>query len=139
MTSNPAFAANVHVSQHPCLRAKLSQLRSKSCDAKATKALVHEIASILAGEALATSLSLVTDGQVGVARRLHAPRGADSGQDETPLGYAYDVKTVSPARISLVPILRSGLAMVDGTWPPWCIALAPVMVAPGSRRCRRPC
>ena len=45
---------NVHVSTHPCLRAKLSQLRSKAADAKETKTLVHEIALMLGTEALST-------------------------------------------------------------------------------------
>jgi uracil phosphoribosyltransferase len=35
------------------------------------------------------------------------------GQDTSPLGYTYTSQTVSPAQINLVPILRSGLGMVD--------------------------
>lgn len=34
-------------------------------------------------------------------------------QDKSPLGYEYAVDTIAPANISLVPILRSGLSMVD--------------------------
>lgn len=45
--------SNVHISQHPCLRAKLSKLRSKTTNARETKTLVHEIALILGAEALA--------------------------------------------------------------------------------------
>lgn len=45
--------SNVHVSKHPCVRAKLSQLRSSSTTAKETKILVHEIGVMLATEALA--------------------------------------------------------------------------------------
>jgi len=48
-----SLPANVHISKHPCLRAKLSQLRSKSTNARDTKALVHEIALLLGSEALA--------------------------------------------------------------------------------------
>jgi uracil phosphoribosyltransferase len=44
---------NVHVSRHPCLRAKISQLRSKATTARETKQLVHEISLILGIEALA--------------------------------------------------------------------------------------
>ena len=44
--------SNVHVSKHPCLRAKLSQLRSKSTTSRETKALIHEIAILLGCEAL---------------------------------------------------------------------------------------
>jgi len=86
----------VHVSQHPCLQAKLSQLRSKSTNARDTKTLVHEIALIVGCEALAKGLKVVS-----------------SGTDVTPLGYPYTTKTVDPSHISLVPILRSGLGMVD--------------------------
>lgn len=45
--------SNVHVSKHPCLRAKLSLLRSKNTSARDTKTLVSEIATILGVEALA--------------------------------------------------------------------------------------
>jgi uracil phosphoribosyltransferase len=48
---------NVHVSSHPCLRAKLSQLRSKTTHAKEVKALVHEISLILGIEALASVIT----------------------------------------------------------------------------------
>ncbi len=48
---------NVHVSTHPCLQAKLGQLRSRSADSKAVQALVHEIALIVACEALAKNLT----------------------------------------------------------------------------------
>jgi len=48
-----SLPSNVHVSKHPCLRAKLSQLRSKSTNARETKTLVHDIALLLGAEALA--------------------------------------------------------------------------------------
>lgn len=48
---------NVHVSSHPCLMAKLSQLRSKSTPAKDVKSLVHDISLIIGCEALAVSTS----------------------------------------------------------------------------------
>lgn len=48
---------NVHVSAHPCLQAKLSQLRSASASPREVKALVHEISLILGCEALASNLS----------------------------------------------------------------------------------
>ncbi|MCJ1281543.1 hypothetical protein MMC26_000863 [Xylographa opegraphella] len=56
------FPPSVHVSQHPCLQAKLSQLRSKDTNARDTKALVHEIALILGCEALATGLRTESSG-----------------------------------------------------------------------------
>ncbi|RMZ77442.1 hypothetical protein DV738_g4417, partial [Chaetothyriales sp. CBS 135597] len=91
--SNPP--PNVRISQHPCVRAKLSQLRSKSASAKLTKQLVHEIALILATEALA-DLQVTT-----------------IGTDESPLGSAFDVDSILPQSITIVPILRSGLSMLD--------------------------
>ncbi|KAL8952030.1 MAG: hypothetical protein Q9222_002017 [Ikaeria aurantiellina] len=100
MTSLKSYPANVHVSQHPCLRAKLSQLRSKDANARETKTLIHEIAMIVACEALATELKTVS-----------------TGTAETPLGYTYTTETVHPP-VALVPILRSGLGMLDGKTKP---------------------
>ena len=51
MTTLPT---NVHVSKHPCLVAKLSQLRSKSTSSRETQQLVHDISTILGIEALAS-------------------------------------------------------------------------------------
>lgn len=47
---------NVHVSTHPSLRTKLSQLRSQTADSRQVKALVNDISLILACEALAKNL-----------------------------------------------------------------------------------
>ncbi|KAH9824515.1 Uracil phosphoribosyltransferase [Teratosphaeria destructans] len=88
--------SNVHVSTHPCVRAKLSQLRSASTSAKETKALIHEIATIVGVEALS-----------------HALSAEQTGKDNSPLGYEYATEDISPSHISLVPILRSGLSMVE--------------------------
>lgn len=55
---------NVHVSRHPCLRAKLSQLRSQSTNSRDTNALVRDIASIVGVEALGQCLEVSTDGAV---------------------------------------------------------------------------
>ncbi|KAJ9136700.1 Uracil phosphoribosyltransferase [Pleurostoma richardsiae] len=89
---------NVHVSKHPCLLAKLSQLRSKKANAKEVKALIHDISVIVGCEALATAISAVP---------------GPTHQDETPLGFEYTTSHVTPDTISLVPILRSGLGMVE--------------------------
>ncbi|KAH0435120.1 uracil phosphoribosyltransferase [Colletotrichum kahawae] len=91
-----SLPSNVHVSQHPCLRAKLSQLRSKSTPAKEVKTLVHEIGLIVATEALAAST-----------------KATDGPKDATPLGFEFTSTEISPSRLCLVPILRSGLGMVD--------------------------
>lgn len=62
--ASASLPANVHLSTHPCLRAKLSQLRSKDANARETKSLVHEIALILGCEALANSLEATSSGTV---------------------------------------------------------------------------
>lgn len=96
MVLQPQLPANVHVSRHPCLVAKLSQLRSKDTGAKDVKRLIHEITLIVGCEALA---------QAVVAN--------PGGHDVTPLGFEYQTATILPETISLVPVLRSGLGMVD--------------------------
>ncbi|KAF3352753.1 Uracil phosphoribosyltransferase like protein [Verticillium longisporum] len=96
MASSPELPPNVHVSSHPCLQAKLSQLRSKSTPAKDVKTIVNDIALILGCEALAASTS-----------------PAKGPEDQTPLGFTYTTTVLNPRTICLVPILRSGLAMVD--------------------------
>lgn len=48
--------SNVHVSQHPSLLAKLSQLRSKSASSRDVKSLIHEISLVLACEAVSSAL-----------------------------------------------------------------------------------
>ncbi|KAJ5098140.1 hypothetical protein N7532_005141 [Penicillium argentinense] len=86
----------VHISSHPCLQAKLSQLRSQSTTPRETRALVQEITSILGVEAFASGLAL-----------------KKTGTDRTPLGIEYETQGIDPADLALVPILRSGLGMVD--------------------------
>ncbi|QIW94768.1 hypothetical protein AMS68_000286 [Peltaster fructicola] len=87
---------SVHVSKHPCVQAKLSQLRSASTGARATKTLVHQIATIVGCEALAQNLNV-----------------EPVGKDVSPLGYEYPMNAVTPSQVCLVPILRSGLSMVE--------------------------
>lgn len=67
MAAPAAFSSNVHISTHPCLRAKLSQLRSKGVNARETHALVHDIALIVACEALASELETVSSGMVSLS------------------------------------------------------------------------
>ncbi|KAI9051532.1 hypothetical protein LZ554_004578 [Drepanopeziza brunnea f. sp. 'monogermtubi'] len=88
--------STVHISTHPCLQAKLSQLRASTANSRETKALVHEIALILGCEATAAGLTIKT----GETAQTH-------------LGYEYTTTSVSPSTISIVPILRSGLGMLD--------------------------
>jgi len=95
-TMSQRLPPNVHVSTHPCLQAKLSQLRASTANARESKALVHEIALMVGIEATAAGLST-----------------AMGPPSKTPLGDEYTTTTISPTTISLVPILRSGLGMLD--------------------------
>jgi uracil phosphoribosyltransferase len=87
---------NVRLSQHPVIQAKLSQLRAHDLDTRLVRMLADDIASLLAYEATATSLTT-----------------AVTGQNTTPIGASFDVLTLQPGRVCLVPILRSGLAMTE--------------------------
>lgn len=139
----PALQSNIHISTHPCVRAKLSQIRSKDANARETQSLVHEIALLVACDALASGLQTVSTGTVSLSYSLAYPSlcselpiplplhptfnwgpycllfgdyhrtDITQIQDETPLGYEYTTETAYP-KIALVPILRSGLGMVDG-------------------------
>ncbi|PUU72375.1 uracil phosphoribosyltransferase-domain-containing protein [Tuber borchii] len=91
-----SLPANVAVSSHPCFISKLSLLRSASTPPKETKALVHELSLILATEALGRALTVEKTGEKGI----------------TPLGVSFDVEKVTKS-IALVPILRSGLGMLE--------------------------
>ncbi|KAL4968384.1 uracil phosphoribosyltransferase [Aspergillus stella-maris] len=91
-----AVPSNVHISSHPLLQAKISQIRSSSSTTRETRGLVNEIATILGVEAFA------------------GWKATGTGKtDTTPLGLEYETKTLDPANIALVPILRSGLGMID--------------------------
>lgn len=93
-----SLPSNVYVSTHPCLMAKLSQLRSANTTPKETKALVHEISLFLAVEALGRFLTTENTGVAGM----------------TPMGAPFEVQKVNPKSIALVPVLRSGLGMLEG-------------------------
>ena len=86
---------NVLISKHPLVKHKLSKLRDTETQPKKFRELIKEIAGLLTYEA--TSDLLVKDIKV-----------------QTPLSEAEGVDLVE--KIGLVPILRSGLGMVDGVW-----------------------
>src|SRR5436309_12933446 len=62
MSSSPM--RNIHVSTHPCVKAKLSKLRSSSTASRETRLLVNEIASLIAAEALGDTLEVEDVGEV---------------------------------------------------------------------------
>ncbi|MEA3308059.1 MAG: uracil phosphoribosyltransferase [Chloroflexota bacterium] len=87
--------SQVHISQHPLVKHKLSLLRRKETDAKKFRELVKELAILLAYEAT-----------------------ADLTVEEYPL--ETPMESMVGARlnetIGLIPILRSGLGLVNGVW-----------------------
>jgi uracil phosphoribosyltransferase len=86
---------NIFPSQHPLMATKLTILRSVDTEPKKFREVVREIAVMLAYEAtqdLATRPTTV----------------------QTPLAEADGADLME--RIGLVPILRSGLGMVEGVW-----------------------
>lgn len=86
----------VAISAHPIVTSKLSHLRSKHNDAKTVRTLIAEISSLLAYEATLNSLTTQS-----------------TSTSETPIGSPYDLLSVSPSRLCLVPVLRSGLGMTE--------------------------
>lgn len=66
-----AIPKNAHVSTHPCLQAKLSQLRSASTGSKDAQTLVHEIALMVGYEALGAALKTQQDGTVRTSSQSH--------------------------------------------------------------------
>jgi uracil phosphoribosyltransferase len=72
---------NAHVSTHPCLLAKLSQLRSTKTGCREAQTLVHEIALMVGYEALGAGLSAQENGTVrpliarhpSIIRNPHSP------------------------------------------------------------------
>ena len=91
------MTSKVSVSTHPILISKISQLRSDKNDAKTVRLLTSEIATLLAYEATQSSLQLTTSSQPST----------------TPIGEEYNLISTTPARLCLVPILRSGLGLTD--------------------------
>ncbi len=86
---------NVYPSSHPLVAHKLTKLRSKDTEPKKFRELIREISALLTYEATQDILN-------------------DPITVETPLmpSPGYQLKE----KIGLVPILRSGLGMVEGVW-----------------------
>lgn len=86
---------NVFISDHPLVKHKMTKLRDKDTEPKKFRELIREIAGLLTYEA--TRDLFTTDIEV-----------------KTPLATAKGVALQE--KIGLVPILRSGLGMVEGVW-----------------------
>ncbi|HOW92055.1 MAG TPA: uracil phosphoribosyltransferase [Anaerolineaceae bacterium] len=87
--------SNVFVSPHPLVAHKLAKLRDANTEPKKFRELVREIAGLLAYEATS---DLLTE-EVDVTTPLAVTRCQ-----------------VLREKVGLVPILRSGLGMVEGFW-----------------------
>ncbi|MBX3061842.1 MAG: uracil phosphoribosyltransferase [Anaerolineae bacterium] len=87
--------SNLHVSEHPLVKHKLTLLRDKKTDHVKFRQLVRELSLLLCYEA--TRDLRLTDTSV-----------------ETPMGIARGSHVTH--EIGLVPILRAGLGMVEGLW-----------------------
>jgi uracil phosphoribosyltransferase len=85
----------VHVSQHPLVKSKLTRLRDVNTKPKKFRELVRELAILLAYEA--TADLLLTDKVV-----------------TTPMGEAQGYAVAE--KVGLIPVLRAGLGMVEGVW-----------------------
>ncbi len=86
---------NVFISQHPLVKHKLTKMRSTTTEPKKFRELVREIAGLLTYEA---TLDLELD-PYEVTTPLEKMEGS-----------------ILKEKIGLVPILRSGLGMVEGIW-----------------------
>ncbi len=87
--------SQVHVSQHPLVKSKLTRLRDINTKPKKFRELVRELAILLAYEA--TADLLLTDKTV-----------------TTPMGEAHGHELAE--KVGLIPVLRAGLGMVEGVW-----------------------
>ena len=84
--------AQVHTSRHPVVLQKLTELRDRRTAPPRFRALVHELAWLMAYEALADARTLETEVDTPVARAT---------------GHAL------ADRVCLVPILRAGIGMAE--------------------------
>ncbi|MEE8355771.1 MAG: uracil phosphoribosyltransferase [Anaerolineales bacterium] len=85
----------IYESSHPLVAHKLTRLRDKTTNPKKFRELIREISALLVYEA-------TSDLEI------------EAKTVETPLGEATGVELKQP--IGLIPILRSGLGMVEGIW-----------------------
>lgn len=87
--------SNVYASNHPLVAHKLTRLRDKNTKSKKFRELIRETSALLAYEA--------TSDLTTAERKVTTPLGTTTG---------YELKQP----IGLIPILRSGLGMVEGIW-----------------------
>ena len=105
--SSTSFGPNVRISTHPVLSHKISVLRSSSTRPAEFRSVLREITFHLGYEATSTSLTVRE-----VPLSVPVPKGKRKSGDglldhEDVTGYKIS------ERISLIPILRSGLGMTE--------------------------
>jgi uracil phosphoribosyltransferase len=86
---------NVYISDHPLVKHKMTKLRDKNTEPKKFRELIREIAGLLTYE---TTRDLLVEETI-----VETPLEKTSG-------------LLVKEKIGLVPILRSGLGMVEGVW-----------------------
>jgi len=108
----PSFTApygpNVHVSAHPVVSHKLSVLRSSSTSPSSFRAVLREITFHLGYEATATLTTREVPITVPPAKKCRTGAGDGDGNDHVE-ATGHKIKE----RVALIPIMRSGLGMVD--------------------------
>ena len=90
--ARPLNLAQLHVSQHPLVREKVTRLRDERTNPRDFRALVGEIATLLLYEAT-------------------ADLPMEETHVKTPLASAKGVKLAEP--VGLIPVLRAGIGMVE--------------------------
>ena len=119
-SSIPTAAAHVHVSTHPVVAHKLSILRSSATLPHAFRAALREITFHLAHEA--TSTLTTRDVPITVPYNSSSSSALDANGDDdvrpkggpsTTAGHVDAVGHKIRERVAIVPILRSGLGMVE--------------------------
>lgn len=93
-----SLPSNVHVSSHPVLKQKFAQLRQKS-SGRETRQLIHEISTILS--VWVSSIEFKNDTSAASKTAISAA------------GAEFTLPSIVPADYVLIPVLRSGLGMVD--------------------------
>jgi uracil phosphoribosyltransferase len=99
MTNSGDFGANVHVSKHPIIAHKITILRSSTTPCGTFRAVLKELTYHLGYEATTTLTTVPVD--------ISVPCFGKDGHHVDHKGQ----KLVE--RVALIPILRSGLGMVD--------------------------
>jgi len=114
----PTFTApygdNIHISKHPVLSHKLSILRSSSTTPSVFRSVLREITFHLGYEATSTLLTRDIPITVPAASNSNvAMNGTSNGLGSSDDHHIESTGQKLSQKLALIPILRSGLGMVD--------------------------